>query len=312
MSMPCGCGEEVMAVVGVFDGVHRGHRWLLAEASAKATEERCRLLMVTFGSHPLEVVRPEAAPQMLMSVEERCEKLRQSASGRVVVLDFDKAMSRLTAGEFMKMLRDDYGVTAMYMGFNHRFGSDRLTATADYDRIGEELGLKIFHGEEYRGVDGSKVSSSKIREALQSGNVEWAAWALGREYRLDGTVVSGQQLGRTIGFPTANISVDRRRLRPMTGVYACVATLPGGDEYAAMVNIGSRPTVDAEGALITVEANLLDYAGDLYGREISIDFIKKMRDEQKFDSLDALKGQLATDAMATRSVIASLSRRSAK
>ena len=293
-----------LAIVGMFDGVHRGHRSMLAEAAAAAEEAGLTPVAVTFRDHPMRTLCPDRCPQLIMRPEERIAELAGAVGTESLLLDFDHDVSRLTAREFMARLRDRYGVKAMYMGYNHHFGSDRLTDPEEYNRIGESLGIKVMHGAEYR-ENGHKVSSSEIRKALAAGNVALASDMLGHPFALSGTVVGGKQLGRTIGFPTANIKpASSLLIVPATGVYMCDITIDSeswrGRPLRAMVNIGRRPTVDSPGAAVSIEAHILDFSGSIYGCCVRLDFISRLRDEVRFSSLEQLVSQLKADAAEVR------------
>lgn len=295
--MPVGLGK--IAAVGMFDGVHCGHRALLADLSAEAARRGLEPMAVTFSRHPLEVVNPAMAPSMLTSEDERLALLAGCFDGEVVVLDFNADLRRLTAREFMMLLRDRYDVAVVYMGFNHRFGSDRLAEIGQYRAVARELGMDVVQGCESEAQCG-KVSSSRVRHMLERGDVESAAVALGREYAIAGTVVHGKRLGRELGFPTANIvSCDKRKLVPLSGVYVCRVVMPDGLRYGAMVNIGYRPTVDRAGAM-SIEAHMFDFNGDIYGKDITLEFVSRLRDERCFGSVAELKRQLQSDAMEAR------------
>lgn len=288
----------LMVAVGMFDGMHRGHRYVVDRLRECARERGLGSGVVTFTTHPLAVIAPGSEPALLQPARERLAILRHSGVDRVIALDFTPALRALTAREFMLMLRRDYGVRAIFMGYDHRFGSDRITDPARYEEIAAELGIEIVRGAEARLPEGH-VSSSVVRRALSAGNVAEAAASLGRPYRLSGTVESGHRIGRTIGFPTANLAPEEpRQLIPAAGVYACRATIDDGAAvWPAMVNIGTRPTVD-DGGRQTVEAHLIGYEGDLYGRRLTLEFIARLRSEHRFDTLEALSRQLAADRAA--------------
>ncbi|MCM1483762.1 MAG: riboflavin biosynthesis protein RibF [Muribaculaceae bacterium] len=300
---------ELLAITGMFDGVHSGHRAMITEAAIQAAFHGLTPVAVTFAAHPMHTLCPEKCPPLIMPPQERYAELRRTMAKNTIILDFDRDMSRLTAREFMLMLRDRYHVRAIFMGYNHHFGSDRLSRVDDYRRIAAEIGMEIIQGHEHR-EDTLKVSSSEIRKALTEGDVSRAASMLGRPFALTGTVVPGKQLGRTIGFPTANITpACAEQIIPAPGVYACTATILSQDSpqpLPAMVNIGSRPTVDAPGAAVSVEAHILDLSRDLYGNTIRIEFISRLRDEIKFPSLTALRSQLEHDAEETRKHISKI------
>lgn len=293
-----------MAVTGMFDGVHAGHLSLLGQARREADHRGLSLMVVTFTHHPLVEVAPERAPQLLMTASRR-EQMLRAVADEVIVLDFTPQLRALTMEEFMHMLRDDYGARAIFMGYNHRFGSDRVTDTdpALYRAAGRRIGLDVVTGNEEQ-VSGSKVSSSVIRRHLAEGRVKEAAELLGRYYSIEGTVGPGRQIGRTIGFPTANvIPLEPRQLVPDAGVYACRVTLADGSRYGGMANIGTAPTVSDNGRR-TIEVNIFDFSGDLYGRPIEVEFIDRMRSERRFPSLDALTAQLRADGLEARRILA--------
>jgi riboflavin kinase/FMN adenylyltransferase len=292
--------QQYVATIGMFDGVHRGHRALIESVNDYAVRHALQPMVVTFHPHPVAVIRPGSEPKLLTGYAERGVMLRAcvGTAGCVVELEFDEDLRRLTAEQFMRMLRNKYGVKVLVMGYNHSFGSDRIKDFNTYKAIGTELGMEIMHGEQMCDKDiDLQVSSSSIRNLLLDGDVSTANKLLGRLYELRGKVVTGKQVGRTIGFPTANLSVRPERMVPADGVYAAL-TCVEGREYAAMVNIGTCPTV-SEGCKRSIEANIIDWSGDIYDREISIKFVQRLRSERKFDSLEALMHQLDEDKAAT-------------
>lgn len=289
-----------IATVGMFDGVHLGHRWLINRLVSEGGKRGLSPLVITFGQHPLTVIAPQKAPKCLMPVTDRVERLMECGVDDVVVMDFDESLQKLTALQFIEMLRDNYDVRAILMGFNHHFGSDRLGSFEAYKEAGEACGVEIIRGDELSAKIG--VSSSLIRRHLSAGDVESAAEMLGRSYEITGEVVHGKQLGRKLGFPTANIRpVDADQLIPAAGVYAVDVDLGYDVVRRAMLNIGVRPTVDkVPDAPMTMEAHIIDWEGDLYGHRVAMKFVKRLRDEKCFDSLDSLKTQLHSDLTAAR------------
>lgn len=282
--------------VGMFDGVHEGHRSLLRDLVTTASRLGLRPAAVTFRNHPRHLVKPGQRVAMLMSLEERVEKLHQCGVEDVILLDFDEKTRMMTAREFMDMLHSDYNVDCIVMGFNNRFGHDRPEGMEAYREIGATLGINILSAAEYKCDTATAVSSSTVRKLLASCEVEKAARLLGHPYRLAGTVVHGKELGRTIGFPTANISPsDPDNVIPGNGVYAVVVHLPDGTSRHGMLNIGHRPTVDSPYAPPSIEVNIFDYHADLYDKPVTIDFIAFMRHEQAFNSIDELTRQLEAD-----------------
>lgn len=282
------------AIVGFFDGIHLGHRSLIDYVGSVAAGRGLRPVAVTFTGCPLEHLRPGSEPKLLSAASERLDGLRDllGADG-VIALEFNRSLASMTAREFMTMLRDRYGVRLLVAGFNNRFGSDRDKTFDDYVAIGREIGLEVIKAPEYEARSG--VSSSAIRKALGEGRVDDAAQMLGHSYAIDGTVATGRRVGRTIGFPTANLQpTDGRKLVPGGGVYAAWAIVDNGERYPAMVNIGICPTVSDEGRQ-TIEANLIGFEGDLYGRRLRLEFVVRLRGERRFDSLDDLKLRLEAD-----------------
>lgn len=273
------------AVVGTFDGVHCGHRFLLRTLRREAQARGLQPLALTFSAHPLELIAPERKPPELTSAAERRRLIEAEGVG-VEVLDFNDALRRLTAAEFLAMVRERYDVSLFLLGFNNRIGSDRLAAS---ELAGKTVGgVEVLAAEEHPGFS---VSSSLVRAALAEGDIESANAMLGRPYSIPGRVVTGRQLGRTLGFPTANIETAPGAALPATGVY--VGRMLG---HKAVVNVGRRPTVEGRfDAPLSIEAHLLGFSGNLYGREVSLEFLGRLRGECKFASLDELKAAIAND-----------------
>lgn len=273
-----------VVTVGTFDGVHRGHCEVIRELKEYAALQGLCPVVVTFDRHPLEVVAPARAPKLLQRREDRDVELRRLGV-EVEEVAFTPALSHLTAGEWMDELRRRYAAEALVTGYDNKFGKDGHDLTSeDYRVLGERHGLSVLTARELPGV-----CSSAIRAALQDGEVARAAGMLGRNYILRGRVVEGRKLGRTIGFPTANVAVDPRMQLPGAGVY--VARLDG---RKAVVNIGTNPTVSEDNPL-TVEAHIPDFEGDLYGKNVELEFVDRIRPERKFGSLEALRAQIAED-----------------
>lgn len=281
--------KPAVAAIGTFDGVHPGHFAVINKLKEIAAAEDLEPLAISFDCHPLSIIAPERAPLAITSTNRKCELLLK-AGIRPVILHFDEEMRRTTARDWMKRLRDEFGVRTLVVGYDNTFGSDGVTLSlADYRRYGEEIGMTVAEADFVPGV-----SSSAIRKALATGNVEEAASLLGRKYTLQGTVVTGNHLGRTIGFPTANITPEPGLTVPANGVYSAMATLPDGRRLKAVVNIGTRPTV-RRGNTKTIEAHIIDWEGDLYGRTISLSFYNRLRDEERFNSIEALRRQIEKD-----------------
>lgn len=284
----------------MFDGVHSGHRHLLNTVKKEARLRGLRPAVVTFSNHPSQVTTPASPVKMLTSPETRTELIKAEGIADVLMMPFDSSLRALTAREFMVKLRDEYGISCLVVGFNNHFGADRTLGFADYRQIGHTLGMDVVQATE---VEGHKTSSSIIRRLLESGQLAMANELLGRRYTLSGIVVEGKQLGRTIGFPTANICPSEPdRIIPAPGVYATRLTFADhpGPQQIAMVNIGYRPTVNNNPFDVTIEAHILDFSADIYNRPVTLEFVARLRNEMRFDSLVQLKEQLAKDAIATR------------
>ena len=293
-----------IAAVGMYDGVHRGHQFLINYLKLEGVYRNLHPAVVTFEEHPRALVRPLEAPSLLSTLPDRLKLLAATGLDDVILLKFDDKMRRYPAKKFLGMLHTKYGVDALVVGFNNRFGRDRIDGIEQYRAIGREIGMDILTAPEYSG-DAHHVSSSIVRDFLYRGEVEKATEGLGRPFRLRGKVVSGKQIGRTIGFPTANIRpLSEKQLIPRAGVYAVLVTTPDGERRPAMLNIGYRPTVDdTPDSRLTLEVNILDFTGFLYGEELSIDFIGYLREEKKFPSLAKLKSRLESDAKKARKVV---------
>lgn len=281
-----------VATVGMFDGVHQGHRHILRKVAEEARRAAAEPVAFTFDRHPLQLIRPDSVPPMLCTLEERVALIRSAEIEECVVLEFDNRLRSMTAAGFIAMLARDYGVGELVMGYDHGFGSDRLRDTAEYEAVAAPLSVRIVRCDRFE-VGGHTVSSSEVRRALSEGRAEDAALMLGRPYSLAGHVVAGRQLGRTIGFPTANIEPLAGLAVPATGVY-CARARVGETLFPAMVNIGHNPTV-ATGAPLSIEAHLIGFEGDLYGREMILEFTARLRDERRFGSVDELAAQLGMD-----------------
>ncbi len=276
--------------IGTFDGLHLGHRAVLDTLQKECAKRSLEPLVITFDRHPLEIIRPERAPKRISTIQTETRMIaEQSLDYRV--LRFDEQMRRLSAQLWMQKMISDYNAALIVMGYDNTFGTDgRFLSRQQYARIASETGLEIIFTEELPGI-----SSSVIRHLILDGNIREASQKLGRPFSIEGTVTTGKQLGRKLGFPTANIQTAANQILPPAGVYCCYAYIDGEErKYRSIVNIGRRPTVDKDGKL-SIEAHLLDFNADLYGRQLSIEIGPRLRDETAFPSLDALKAQLVSD-----------------
>lgn len=287
-------GKELVATIGFFDGVHRGHRFLIDELRRTAEEAGLPSAVITFSEHPRAVLHSDYQPRLLNTFDEKLEQLASTGVDYCIVLDFTPELSRLTAQAFIQtVLARRLHVKRLLIGYDHRFGHDRADGFEQYVEYGRALGMEVLEATAYD--DGrTTVSSSKIRKLLAACRVEEAARLLTYPYRLKGHIVGGHQVGRTLGFPTANIRVDDPgKVIPGIGVYAVRAEVKG-KRYAGMLYIGDRPTL-GNGTEISMEVNLFDFSGDIYDDEIIVSFHHFVRGDVKFDSLEALKEQLGRD-----------------
>lgn len=283
-----------VVTTGTFDGVHLGHRTIINRLRETAQRAGGETVLLTFFPHPRMVLHPDRKQLLLNTQEEKTERLKQAGIDHLIIHPFTREFSMLTSIEFIEqILVGKFNTKKLVIGHDHHFGRNR---EGSFDHLREFGPVYGFEVEEIpaQEVEHVEVSSTRIRQALQVGDVRTAASYLGYRYRLGGTVVKGRQLGRTLGFPTANIQPDDPYKQiPADGVYA-VFVHRGNTVLPGMLNIGIRPTID-EGLSRTIEVNLLDFSGDLYGETLRISFVERLRDEQKFDGLDALRAQLSRD-----------------
>ncbi len=278
--------------LGNFDGVHKGHREVIASAARAANQLSCPLGVAVFHPHPKQFFMPSAPPSRLQSDAARADSIQGLGAQLLYMLPFDRAMSLMTDREFARdVLHDGLGIRHVSVGENYHFGKDRMGTVSSLSALGEEFGFGVdavkLAGSEHR------FSSTRVREALQDGNCDAASAILGRLWTLEGRVEFGQQRGRTIGVPTANLSLADY-LRPRFGVYAAFAQIEGeGPLLPGVVNIGVRPTL--EGKDERLEIHLFDFTGDLYGRVLKVSLLEFIRDEKKFDGLAALQAQIGLD-----------------
>ena len=294
--------QPLFAALGVFDGVHRGHRAVIARVESEAAARGLSSAVITFRAHPQQVLRPQVPFRMLTSPEERETLLRQTGIDRVIFLDFTREMSLLSAFDFLQILSSHYRVKGLIIGYDHRFGHNRAEGFDDYVKYGQRLGMEILHADELV-TDAGPVSSSIIRKLLVEGDLTTANHLLSYPYTLHGKVVNGFHVGRELGFPTANIDIDYPdKLIPANGVYAARIVLPDGNRYNGMLNIGNRPTLNRPNDY-SIEANLFDFSGNLYGLSLAVELIRYMRPEQTFADITALRAQLVADEAAIRKIL---------
>lgn len=283
----------VMATIGFFDGVHLGHRFLIDEVKAAAAERGLPATVITFPTHPRSVLQQAYQPRLLNSFEDKLRLLATTGVDYCIVLDFTEALSQLSAEAFLQILATEWKVKGLVIGYDHRFGHDRQDGFEEYVQYGKRWGIEVLKAAPFD-AGHTAVSSSEIRHLLQEGQVEQAAQLLTYAYHLSGRIVSGYKVGRTLGFPTANIRPDDpQQLLPGIGVYAVWVEV-AGKRYKGMLYIGSRPTLD-NGTQVSIEVHILHFSGDIYDDPIRVTFVHFVRGDVKFDSLEALKAQLTHD-----------------
>lgn len=288
-----------IASIGFFDGVHRGHLHLIRQLKEEARRRGMASLLVTFDRHPRTVVTPDFVPSLLTTLDEKLQLLRETEVDDIVVLPFTPELSQQSAKAFMdQVLHERLDVRALLLGYDHRFGHGGGT-WEDYLQWGQETGIEVVRAEE---LPGAHVSSSQCRRLLMAGDVSAGSEMLGHPYSIAGKVVYGHQVGHELGFPTANIEFDAEKLLPAHGAYAVWVMLPDGTRHAGMLNIGNRPTID-NGSAVSVEVNLLHYDGNLYGQRITVEFVGRLREEQRFSSREELSRQLQKDKEMTEQIL---------
>lgn len=288
--------KRPVATIGIFDGVHMGHRFILDHLKAQAEAHGGETVVVTLWPHPRIVLNKELHDfKLLHTREEKIREMERYGIDHLVVVPFNREIASLTACGFVQeYLVDRLGVEVLLVGYDNRFGKDRKGDPEGLRMCAEKNRYRIEKLPEYQSEYGT-VSSSTIRESILRGDLESAGDKLGYHYYLSGTIVEGNHIGRKMGFPTANIHpLDPNKLIPMNGVYAIRAELRG-ETYKGMLNIGFRPTIDSAMAVKTIEAHLFNISGDFYDEEVVIHFVKRVRDEMRFSGLDALKEQLIKD-----------------
>ena len=281
-----------MLALGNFDGVHRGHRKILDRVRISASERGATAGIVTFDPHPPRVVRPDKAPPLLMTTAQRLEAIAEAGVHSAAIVRFTTELSRWDPETFVRTVLVDWlHVAEVWVGANFLFGHDRAGNYSLLRALGAQYGFKAEKIDPVRYKD-FVVSSTRIRRLVAEGRVDEAGALLGHQYYIDGTVVEGDKRGRTLGFPTANLKSDNELLPPH-GVYATTVTIDGVVR-PSVTNVGVRPTVDHSGRTM-VEAHLFDFSDDLYGRTVRVGFVQRMRDERAFESVDALRAQIADD-----------------
>ena len=292
----------MVVATGFFDGVHVGHRLVIQQLVEAAAVRGDESMVITFWPHPRNVLQKEARSlRLLTTLAQKKQILHDLGVNRVEVLQFTKGFSTMTTEDYLRMLIDEYGVRTILLGYDNRMGSDAKGAD-EVARAAENLGIEVLRADMVPSECGYAVSSTKIRERLEEGDVKGAASMLGYDYQLHGVVVAGNRLGRTIGFPTANMQLyEPLKLIPANGVYFVRVETSDRMLYG-MCNIGCRPTVGTGNAR-TIETNIFDFDEDIYGLDLKVTFIARIREEVRFESMDALRTQLEKDRDACLSLI---------
>ena len=285
--------QGIVATIGFFDGVHVGHRFLIKELQDWGKELNMPPAVITFPEHPRQVLHSDYRPKLLDTFQEKMERLETTGIDYCIALDFTYELSLYSAADFIRLLAEEYHVKGLLIGYDHRFGHDRSDGFEQYVEYGGQVGMEVRKASPYD-EENIRVSSSEIRRLLQEGKVEMANALLTYPYQLKGRIVSGYKVGRTIGFPTANIEVDSPyKLLPKVGVYAVWVELLG-KRYKGMLYIGKRPTLQ-NGDNLTIEVNILGFSGNAYNDEITVSFVYAVREDKTFESVEALREQLERD-----------------
>lgn len=294
---------NTVLTVGTFDGVHAGHKVLINRVLELAKQEDARSVIVTFDPHPRDIINPgQAGIKLLSSLDERSEMLSDLGVDEMVVIPFDRDFSLLTSEEFVRnIIWEKIGVSSFVIGYDHQFGRNREGTIETVQKIGHEMGFKT-HVVSKQEVGDKTVSSTAIRKAIhEDGDMRLAASLLDKHYILNGTVIHGDKRGKQIGFPTANIKPqNEKKVIPKKGVYA-VWVRYEDSFYKGMMNIGDRPTFEGEST--TLEVHILDFDTDIYGKDVQLQFVKRIRDEQQFSGIEELKNQLKNDEKNVRKVL---------
>jgi riboflavin kinase/FMN adenylyltransferase len=301
--------EGSAVTIGAYDGVHLGHRAVIAEVRRRADERGLATAVVTFDRHPAAVVRPESAPRLLTDLDQKLELLAETGIDYCLVVTFDEARSRETAAEFVReVLVGCLEARTVVVGDDFHFGHGREGNVALLRTMGADLGfdvegLDLVDADGKPAADADRVSSTRIRHALVAGDLAASNAMLGRPYELRGIVARGDERGRDLGFPTANVSVPGDILLPADGIYAGWFERPDGSVHQAAISLGRRPTFYAEAHASLLEAHLLDFTGDLYGERVKVRFVARLRGEERFESVAALVEQIGRDCEETRRLL---------
>ena len=298
-------GRPTALTIGVFDGVHRGHQIVLKHVVESARSHGLAAAAITFHPHPRQVLRPDLTTEYVTSLEDRLALIMQIGLDSVATVSFTSDFSLTDAGDFVRMLVEEFQLARLIIGEDFALGRQRGGDPDTLRTLGEALGYEVEVIELLTGESTDKVSSTEIRRALAEGDVRLVGDLLGRRYSLHGPVVVGFKRGRSIGFPTANVAIGNDRAIPAPGVYATIAHLESGPT-ASVTNIGVRPTFDDGGGL-SIECHIMDFDEDIYGADLRVEFVERLRGERKFEGIEALVAQIGKDRDAARELLAGMS-----
>lgn len=293
--------QAAWLTIGIFDGVHRGHRKILEALVSGARGAGCPAVVLTFHPHPAIVLGGRADFRCLTTPEERGGLLEEAGVDLVITQAFDREFAGQTAGEFMRRIAPTLGLRCLVLGHDSALGRGREGDAARLAEIGQDLGYQVEVVPPLED-EGGVISSTRIRAAVAAGEVAYAASALGRPYSLEGPVVHGDGRGASIGVPTANLRLPDEKLVPANGIYACRAWI-GGESRLAAVNVGVRPMFTPDLPAPVVEAHLLDFSGDIYGQQVRLEFVERLRNEEKYPSVDVLVAQIRDDIARVREIL---------
>jgi riboflavin kinase/FMN adenylyltransferase len=284
--------QSVCATIGVFDGVHIGHRFLLENMQKTAFSSGLKSLVITFENHPQSLFFPQNNFKLLTTEPEKIDLIAELNPDFMLLLNFNKKIAEMTSADFLFFLKKNYSLKKLIIGYNHSFGSDKIKNFEQYKIIGKNLGIDIEHCPSFYITKNQQISSSNIRKFLLNGDVEKAAKMLGKNYSLNGCVKEGEKIGRKIGFPTANLEISPQKLVPASGVYAVEIALKNLI-FNGMLYIGNRPTLSGKNQ--SVEVNIFDFNENIYDEKITVFFKNFIRKDKKFTSLEKLKKQINKD-----------------
>lgn len=296
---PSDLSESVVAL-GTFDGVHLGHKEILRRCVSRAKQESIPSCVFTFDKHPLEVIKPQLAPETLTDLEDKFALIKDAGIENTVIARFDRKMARTGPEEFVRKVLVDYlNAKWVVVGFNYTFGFKAEGNAETLKGFGKKYGFNVEISKPVV-VDGTVVSSTRIRASLAKGDVEAACKMLGRPYSVKGKIVRGQSRGKAMGYPTVNLDVPREIALPKAGVYATIACIEG-EMYKGVTNVGTRPTF--RGKAVTVETHIIRFDGDIYGKALRVLFVKRLRDEKRFESAEALACQISQDVERAKDIL---------